>query len=159
MDEVVTLLHNAGVTLKLRKCAFFKTTVEYLGHEITPGHLGILEANTRGLRDVTHPETKTQLGSYLGLCNVYRRSAKDIARVSTPLNDLTSKLLPKKLPLPSEYEMQAFKTMKEAILLQPMLSLPRSTGTSVIDVDASDTQIGCTLLQVRTIVVRSGPLP
>jgi len=37
IDDVLDLLRAAEVTLKLPKCRFFRTTVEYLGHEITPG--------------------------------------------------------------------------------------------------------------------------
>ena len=34
--EVLRLLHNAGVSLKLSKCAFFGTSVTYVGHVIRP---------------------------------------------------------------------------------------------------------------------------
>lgn len=37
--EVLTLLRNAGVTLKLSKCSFFGTSVLYLDHVIRPGQL------------------------------------------------------------------------------------------------------------------------
>ena len=42
--EVLRLLHTAGVLLKLAKCAFFDTSVTYLGHVI---RLGRLEAERR----------------------------------------------------------------------------------------------------------------
>ena len=47
LDDVLGLLRAAGGTLKLRKCRFFRTTVKYLGHEITPGRLGVLQAHTK----------------------------------------------------------------------------------------------------------------
>lgn len=47
VDEVLTLLRNAGVTRRLESCDFFRQTVEFLGHQITRGTLRILEANTR----------------------------------------------------------------------------------------------------------------
>ena len=34
VDHVLRLLREAGVTLRLPKCRFFRTTVEYLEHEI-----------------------------------------------------------------------------------------------------------------------------
>lgn len=63
VDEVLGLLQQAEVTLRLRKCAFFQRTVEYLGHQITPGKLGVSEGNTRALRDADFPRTQTQLKS------------------------------------------------------------------------------------------------
>jgi Reverse transcriptase (RNA-dependent DNA polymerase) len=39
--EVLTLLGNAGMSLKLKKCHCFSNTVDYLGHVIRPGRLGV----------------------------------------------------------------------------------------------------------------------
>ena len=39
VDEVLTALKKAGVTLKMKKCTFFSDTVEYLGHVIKSGRL------------------------------------------------------------------------------------------------------------------------
>ena len=36
VDEVLTLLRSAGVSLKLKKCEFFQAKVDYLGHVNTP---------------------------------------------------------------------------------------------------------------------------
>jgi len=44
VDRVLRLLRDAGVTLRLRKCRFFRRTVEYLWHEIKPGRLGVTRA-------------------------------------------------------------------------------------------------------------------
>ena len=41
VDEVLRLLRETSVTLKLRKCAFFQPKVDYLGHVITPGKLSV----------------------------------------------------------------------------------------------------------------------
>ena len=41
VSHVLTLLEEAGVKLKLKKCFFFHQRVEYLGHVITPGRLSV----------------------------------------------------------------------------------------------------------------------
>lgn len=71
VSEVLTLLRNAEVALRLKNCAFFQQTVEYLGHKITPGSLGVLEAYTWALGNARYPNTQTQLKSFLGMCNIY----------------------------------------------------------------------------------------
>ena len=43
--EVLRMLHTAGVSLKLAKCAFFDTSVTYLGHVIRPGRLEVERRN------------------------------------------------------------------------------------------------------------------
>ena len=47
VDEVLTLLSKAGVSVKLKKCDFFCDPVSYLGHVVTPGKLGVATENAR----------------------------------------------------------------------------------------------------------------
>ena len=46
VNEILTILRNAGVTLKLKKCAFFQPRVDYLGHFITPGKQSVATDKT-----------------------------------------------------------------------------------------------------------------
>jgi len=94
LEEVLTLLRNAGVTLKASKCHFFPEEVEYLGHVIRPGRVHVLEKNFRALRGLRYPETQTQMKSFLGICGVYRRFVADFAKIAKPLTALTSTKLP-----------------------------------------------------------------
>jgi Reverse transcriptase (RNA-dependent DNA polymerase) len=91
LDEVFALLGTAGLLLKLSKCFFFKDTVDYLGHVIRPGKLAVAVKNTESLRSALSPTTQTELRSFLGLCNVYRRFAPGFSKVAGPLNHLLKK--------------------------------------------------------------------
>ena len=55
VDEILTLLGQAGITLKLKKCEFFQPRVDYLGHVITPGKLAVALDNTKAFADCTFP--------------------------------------------------------------------------------------------------------
>ncbi len=67
LQDVLRLLEEAGVTLKLKKCQLFCDTVDYLGHVIRPGRLALAEKNTRALKEAKHPQTQTELWGFLGL--------------------------------------------------------------------------------------------
>jgi hypothetical protein len=71
VDEVLMTLGKAGLSLKLKKCHFFKDTVGYLGHVIRPGRLEVAEKNTAALKEAKFPKTQTELKSFLRLFNVY----------------------------------------------------------------------------------------
>ena len=49
LQAVLRVLRNAGATLRLDKCDFFKQEVKYLGHVIRPGKLAIYGSNLRRL--------------------------------------------------------------------------------------------------------------
>jgi len=149
VDQVLGLLRAAGVTLKLAKCHFFKDRVDYLGHVILPGRLSVAAKATEAIAQAVFPETPTQMRSFLGSCNVYRRFAKDFAHIARPLNVmLTKDRLPDfgKVP-PTEKESEAFNALKALLVNPPVLVLPKIGKPYMVDTDASAYQVGCSLLQ------------
>ena len=147
VDAVLTRLREAGVTLNLEKCKWFAHEVEYLGHVISPGRLHVHNKNTAALRDARFPTTKTQLKSFLGMCNVYRRFVQDFTRRARPLNELTKADVDAKLPSPSAEAEASFEDLRNALLSPPILALPKRDRRFVVDSDACADQLGCALLQ------------
>ena len=80
--EVLRLLRDAGVSLKLSKCAFFDTSVTYLGHVIRPSRLEVERGNVVAIERARLPQNQTELRSLLGMCNVYRRFVKGFAKIA-----------------------------------------------------------------------------
>jgi hypothetical protein len=124
VNEALTLLGNSGLSLKLKKCHFFSDTVEYLGHVIRPGRLGVAEKNTTALRTAPLPRTQTEIRSFLGLCNVYRRFVPLFSTLAAPLNTLLCKGMPPQFrPIPQN-GVVAFNTLRDRLLSPPVLALP-----------------------------------
>lgn len=61
VDIILTCLERAGVTLKVKKCKFSTSELEYLGHIIRPGRLAVDGANTESLKKAQPPTLKTEL--------------------------------------------------------------------------------------------------
>ena len=61
VEEILTLLRRAGISLKLTKCSFFQPKVDYLGHVITPGKLSVAPENTKSFAHAHFPRNTTQL--------------------------------------------------------------------------------------------------
>ena len=152
LDTVLTLLEDAGIKLKLKKCFFMNKEVEYLGHCIRPGTLGVYRdaKALRGIRDAEFPQTPTQMKSFLGACNVYRRFVKSFAKIAAPLSDMLKKdsLTDWNQTIePTEDQQEAFDTLKNHLIEPPILALPKPGRPYMIDCDASDYGIGAVLLQ------------
>ena len=147
VDRVLRLLRDAGVTLRLPKCRFFRRTVEYLGHEIKPGRLGVMHAHTRALRVAHFRTTRTQVRNFVGMCKVFCRFVPNFARMAEPLTDLIGSTAPVLVPPATPLHQQAFDWLKEALTTPPILALPRRGRKYVLGMDACGTQVGAALLQ------------
>ena len=150
VDEVLEILRQAGMALKLKKCHFFTNSVNYLGHVIRPGTLEVSEKNIVAIRAAVPPKNQTQLRSFLGLCNVYRRFVPGFARIARPLTELTEKETSFQLPDFNEEQLIAFEDLKSRLISTPVLRLPQTGLPFSIDTDASEYQIGCALMQEDT---------
>jgi Reverse transcriptase (RNA-dependent DNA polymerase) len=124
LDAVLHRLYRAGLTLSLKKCHFFKGPVDYLGHVIRPGQLSVAEKNTATLKNTKHPTIQTELRSFLGLCNSYRRFVRGFAKIAAPLNLLLRKGETPQLGPLSPEQVTAFDTLRDALLNPPILALP-----------------------------------
>ena len=147
LDQVLTLLRAAGVSLKLKKCQFFQSRVDYLGHVISPGKLSMATESSAAFAECKFPRTLTQVRSFLGACNVYRRFVKDFSKIAKPLTDMTRKDAKPDYANPTEAQLTAFETLKARLVSPPILSLPRHGRPYLLDTDASAYQLGCALLQ------------
>ena len=147
LDTVLSLLRSAGISLKLKKCSFFQPKVHYLGHVISPGKLSVAEAAADAFKTFTFPRTLTQVRSFLGACNVYRRFVKGFAKIARPLTDMMRKDVDPDFDNRTELQLQAFEALKERMVSPSILALPRYGRPYMIDTDASAYQLGCKLLQ------------
>lgn len=147
LREVLIALQTAGLSLKLKKCTFFSKTVDYLGHVISPGKLAVAEKNLDAVEKFVYPSTQTQMRSFLGRRNVYRRFVPNFARTAAPLNRLLRKGESVSLPPPDEEQQTAFDLLKAALATPPVLTLPRQDLPFSEDTDACDEQVGCALMQ------------
>jgi len=146
---VLGLLKDAGVTLRLDKCHFFSEAVDYLGHVVRPGRLAVSSKTCDAVRCFKPLRSTTDVRSFLGLCNVFRRFVPNFARVSAPLNDKLRKGEPARFAGLTDEETTAFDRLKDLLTSPPILALPRADGHFTLDTDACDRQVGCVLLQAQ----------
>ena len=82
--ELFTRLLAAGMTVRPTKCPFGVNTVDFLGHRLEEGLIGLREDNVAKIRDAPRPTTKKQIRSFMGLAGYYRDFIPQLRRLSCP---------------------------------------------------------------------------
>ena len=82
------ILQENDLFVKPDKCDFFTTKIDFLGFVIQHGHVEMNESKLEGIIGWQPPKSVTQLRSFLGFCNFYRRFISHYAEKTAPLNVL-----------------------------------------------------------------------
>ena len=137
LEQVFARLSRAGLKLNLTKCMIARTEVPYLGHTLSAKGISPGKDKFAALMDTRAPETISDLRSFLGLANFFRKFVPNFAQKAVPLHALTrqgSKWT--KGPMPEE-AVRTFDALKKDISSAPHLALPRPRGSFHLYVDAS----------------------
>ena len=90
LEGVFSRLQAAGLKFKPNKCAFFKDCIAYLGHIVSNEGIEVDPSKITAIQKWPRPKTVTDVRSFLGFTNYYRKFMHRYAQISKPLNDLTS---------------------------------------------------------------------
>ena len=91
LRQVLQRLREHRLFAKASKCEFVKTTIEFLGQQVCGDGLTPTEAKLKAIRDWATPQNVTDVRSFLGFTNYYRRFIRNYSDIVGPLTDLTKK--------------------------------------------------------------------
>ena len=146
LREFLGRVRRAKLTVRPSKCEMGFENMEFVGHEVKKGEIGLHADNIKKIREAPRPKTKTQVRSFLGLTGFYRGYIDKYAEIAEPLTDLTEKKSPNVIKW-GETQEKAFSILKRLLVAEPILRLPDMTKPFLLRTDASDAGIGAVLLQ------------
>ena len=88
---VLQRLRENDLYLKLKKCEFNKTTMEYLGLIIKEGQLLMDPVKLKGISEWLVPTTVKQVRAFLGFGNFYQRFMQKFSKLALPSDNLLKK--------------------------------------------------------------------
>lgn len=110
---VSNLLREAGVTSKLTKCVFYTNKIDHLDHVIQLGRLEVTSHTKNAKTDLKTETTERALRSFNELCNVFRTSVSDYARLTVLLTAQLREEQAKKVGWLNTEELTAIRTLQE----------------------------------------------
>ena len=91
LRELFRRLLAAGRTTRPTKCLFGVSTIDFLGHRVEEGLIGLHKENLTSIRDAPRPTTKKKVGSFMDLVGYYRDFISNFAALAAPRSVLTRK--------------------------------------------------------------------
>lgn len=141
---VLERLREYSLFVKTKNCEFHAQTVFFLDFVITPGSIGMDPTKVAAMTDWPVPDLRKQLQRFLGFANFYRRFIRNYSSPAAPLTALTSVNRPFLWLSAAD---SAFWTLKERFTTVPILRMPDLALQFVVEVDASDVEVGAVLSQ------------
>ncbi|BBH02927.1 transposable element gene [Prunus dulcis] len=143
LHTVLEILEHHQLFVKMTKCAFGVSTIEYLGHIVSRQGVSADPSKLNAVADWPVPTSVKSLRGFLGLTGYYRKFIPHYGRESFPLTQLTKK----DGFLWTPEATAAFHKLKELMLSPRVLALPDFTKPFIIESDASGSGIGAVLQQ------------
>jgi hypothetical protein len=144
VHDVLAVLEEHNLYLKLEKCVWEADSIDYLGLILEKGVTCMDPTKVKGVRNWATPSTKKHIRSFLGFCNFYHTFIRGFAKLAKPLNNLTKKDAPWTW---GDGKQNTFDTLKHRITEEPILRQPQMDKQFELEVDASGYAIGAVLMQ------------
>lgn len=140
--EVLQRLQKYNIKVNRKKCEFFKTKIQFLGHVIQESGISPCEDKLQAIKNTPNPNNVMQVKSYLGLLNYYGQFIPMLSSKLKPLYDLCKKEVPF---VWSEECEKSFKESKELLVSDKILVHYDPNLPLIVTCDASSYGVGAVL--------------
>ncbi|MCO5612093.1 hypothetical protein L7F22_066355 [Adiantum nelumboides] len=144
LKVIFQALRDNKLYVNQKKSEFFLQKIQYLGHIISKNGIRMDPAKLEVIKDWPNPRNLHEVRSFIGMCAYYRRFIEKFSLIAGPLHDLTKKNVKY---VWTEKRQQAFDTLKQKLISQPVLALPDLSKPFEVQCDACGDCLGAVLLQ------------
>ncbi|KAI2649864.1 Transposon Tf2-11 polyprotein [Labeo rohita] len=145
VQQVLHKLRQHSLFLKLEKCEFHQSTVQFLGYNISAEGVQMDQGKVNAIQKWPLPNSVKELQRFLGFTNFYRRFIMDYSTITAPLTSLLRGKPKQLIWNPAAHE--AFERLKTTFSTAPVLHHPDPEHLFTVEVDASSIGVGAVLSQ------------
>ncbi|WMV24317.1 hypothetical protein MTR67_017702 [Solanum verrucosum] len=146
---VLQILNDQQLYAKFSKCEFWLRSVAFLGHIVSSKGIEVDPKKTEAVKSWPRPLSPTDIRSFLGLADYYRRFVEGFSSIASPLTSLTQK---KAKFLWSKACEKSFQELKDRLTSTLVLTLLEGTDGFVVYCDASKVGLGCVLMKNGKVI-------
>jgi hypothetical protein len=146
IQEVFEACKANKLSLKTKKCHFFKQELKFLGHIISKEGIRPDPEKVEAVKNWPTPKNQHDVRSFLGLTTYFKRFIRGYAKIACALMELTKDQYKKNFIWDARCQ-AAFDKLKELLSEAPLLAIPDFTKPFTLVTDASQVGLGGVLLQ------------
>ena len=143
LKQVLGILSDNQLYIKLSKCQFGVLSVGYLGYLISSEGVVVDPAKIQVVHNWPVPTSPKGVHGFLGLAGYYRKFVWGFGIIAAPL----TKLLTKDGFCWYKDSLLAFNKLKQALISPPVLQLPNFSQQFIVECDACGDGLGAILSQ------------
>ena len=147
IEKVFKAFLYENIKLKLSKCNFADSKVKFFGHIISHNKISPLNDNVIAIKDFPTPNSIKSLQQFLGKVNYYHKYIPSAAKLLNPLYNLLKKNV--KFIWDEKCE-NAFQTVKNFLISEPILTIFNPNETCYLFTDSSKVGLGAVLKQKQS---------
>ena len=147
LEILFQCLSEYGVVINPSKCVFRASSLDFLGHYVSPTSVTPLPIKVQAIQDFPPPTSARKLCEFLGLVNFYRRFLPNCAQQLHPLTDLLSETHVRGSFQLNDDALAAFQATKAALANATILTHLSSVAPYCLMVDTSNVSVGGVLQQ------------
>ncbi|GFX69855.1 retrovirus-related Pol polyprotein from transposon 17.6 [Trichonephila clavipes] len=144
LNQVFTLLRDAGLTLNKDKCHFARDKLKYLGIVISKEGIEADHSKVKAITEMKPPKNSKEVSKFLGIAGWYQKFIPQYADICEPLYRFKKKEA--KFNWSTEAQ-DSFDKIKRALTEALVLQLPNFTEQFNLFTDATGVGIGAVLNQ------------
>jgi len=144
VKQTLDVSKKENLYVKVSKCEFGKTSLNYLGHIVGGGELKIDPSKIAVIVNWPKHKSATEIRSFLGATQYYGNFISNFSLIVAPLHVLTR--LNKVFQWGGKQQ-KAFDTLKEKISITRLLALPDLQRLFEIEIDPNDYAMRAVLMQ------------
>jgi hypothetical protein len=144
LELVLSLLREHGLYAALEKCSFGVPEVDFLGHVLSAEGVRVDPTKVTAITNWPIPSSATDVRSFLGLANYYRRFIRSFGGIAAPLTELTKHKVAFRW---TEKHQSSFEQLKRSLANAPVLHASDPDRPFVLHTDASNFALGAVLMQ------------